>query len=79
VLIKHFLLVIDLQIHEQHISLQGEFSSLFGNNSNLQCRLTKHLSTVKGDKVGCYPISYLIEFLCDSCISPSRPSVFSML
>jgi hypothetical protein len=42
------MLVTNLPIHEQPISLQGEFISLFGNISNLQCRLPKHLSIVEG-------------------------------
>jgi hypothetical protein len=76
--IKHFLLVTNLLIHEQQISLQGEVTSLFGNIRNLQCRLPKHLSTIegvaplysrgldkflmKGGKVGSYPIRSLIIF-----------------
>ena len=42
------MLVTNLPIHEQHISLQGEVGSLFGNIGNLQCRLLKHLSIVEG-------------------------------
>jgi hypothetical protein len=89
------MLVTNLLFHEQHISLQGEVSFLFGNISNLKSKLPKHLSTIEGvaplfnrgldkfliegGKVGCYPILSLIIFLCDSCMNPSRPSVLAML